>query len=88
MNPEQMAHFAQSMAKWAKAGFHVVTKEQADERLAICGACELWEENGNAGFGKCRACGCSRGKMWLAHEQCPIGKWSKIPVDENPKPPV
>jgi hypothetical protein len=29
------------------------------------------------GMGKCKKCGCGKGKHWLPHEQCPIGLWRK-----------
>lgn len=50
---------------------------ERDRRLAICRACEFWNEAGNIGLGECRhsRCGCTRFKHGLATETCPAGKW-------------
>jgi len=69
-----------SMVKWAGNKFIKVNQSIYDERLSICRDCEYWVEDGNIGFGKCKKCGCGKGKLWLGHEKCPIGKWDSKPL--------
>ena len=65
-----LANFTGAMARWASSGFPLVTKETFDARFATCSACEHWA-------GKtCRKCGCTKLKLWLATERCPLDKWS------------
>lgn len=66
-----------SMGTWAAEGFKKVTQKAYQRRLDICRKCEFWEENVRLGYGKCQKCGCGKGKHWLPHEQCPIGKWGR-----------
>ena len=74
--PREMAkNFAVAMFEYAKDGFKNTTPEQHGQRLAICRACEYWEEGGYYGLGKCRKCGCSGAKLWIDSSKCPIGKW-------------
>lgn len=66
------------IAKAAVSGQRVrVSTEERDRRLAICRACEYWNEAGNVGLGECKhpGCGCTRFKHGLATETCPAGKW-------------
>ena len=48
------------------------------ERKDICDRCEWWDAGGYGGVGKCRKCGCSRFKLYLATERCPIDKWGRV----------
>lgn len=73
---ENVKKFAGSMHQWAKSGFKV-SPEAYQKRMEICRKCEFWQENVRLGYGKCLKCGCGKGKQWLPHEQCPIGKWGK-----------
>ena len=70
-------NFAKATAKWIKSGFETVTKSEFDERLEICRSCTFWDEKARLGMGKCNheGCGCSKGKLWLKTEKCPIQKW-------------
>lgn len=70
-------NFAKATAKWAKSGFKTVTKSEFNERLATCRSCTFWDEKARLGMGKCnhKECGCSKGKLWLKTEKCPIKKW-------------
>jgi hypothetical protein len=68
---ELAANFAGAMSTWAQAGFKVVEREVYEKRNAICSACEYWLPHGHLGLGKCRKCGCSRVKLWLATSKCP-----------------
>ena len=60
---------------WAAAGLPVVTQLVYDGRRAICDACEHWDATAFLGMGKCKACGCSSLKLWLATSRCPLKKW-------------
>lgn len=71
--------FGKSMTTWAWSGFKV-SAQAYDQRMAVCRACEFWEEHSRLGYGKCQKCGCGRAKQWLPHESCPIGKWGQEPV--------
>jgi len=76
--PENMMKkFTGSMNQWVKSGFKKVGPEVYQKRMEICRKCEFWQENVRLGYGKCLKCGCGKGKHWLPHEQCPIGKWGK-----------
>lgn len=74
-------HVAQASARIAKAaaqGERIrVSDDERARRLAICRACDLWNEGGNVGLGECKhpGCGCTRFKHGLATETCPAGKW-------------
>lgn len=69
-------NFNKSMVKWAQSGFKV-SQEAYDKRMVICRGCEFWREDARLGYGKCLKCGCGKGKQWMPHEQCPIGKWGR-----------
>lgn len=66
-------NLAKSMANWAKSGFKVATKETFSSRIKVCDSCENWDKSGK--LPKCKICGCYIGKLRLASEKCPIGKW-------------
>lgn len=74
-------HAAQAGSRIIKAAVSgepvKVSAEVKEQRLAICRACELWNEGGNVGLGECThsKCGCTRFKHGLATETCPLGKW-------------
>jgi hypothetical protein len=71
----KVASAADAGLNWALQGFPVVTNEQHATRMALCQACEFWE----AGLvDRCTKCGCSSLKLWLATEQCPVGKWFAV----------
>jgi hypothetical protein len=74
---EMTTNLTQAVADWARAGFKVVTKERFEERHAICKACEFWIPDARLGTGKCRKCGCSIYKLWMAASKCPLTppKW-------------
>lgn len=76
---EMATNFAGSMVRFAIHGFKTVSEEQYKARLAICGKCNFWDDSARFGLGKCNApgCGCSRYKMLIAGEKCPIGKWGE-----------
>src|SRR5262249_50278668 len=62
---------AKSMAKFLGSGLKTVTPQVYLGRLAICAGCEH-----HTGV-RCRLCGCfTNAKARMAHEQCPIKKWT------------
>lgn len=75
---ELAGNFGRAVAKWASAGFPVVEEGDYQARLAACQACSHWDGAARLGLGKCRApkCGCTRLKLWLRTEKCPMGKWT------------
>ena len=73
--PTILRNFASALAKWVKAGIPVVDEETFRKRDSICSSCPNWHPAGNLGFGKCQLCGCSKGKLWLATERCPVNHW-------------
>lgn len=59
-----------AMAKFIGSGGKTVTAEIRQKRLQTCAACTH-----HTGM-RCRLCGCfTSAKTWMAHEECPIGKW-------------
>ena len=79
--PELGRNFLAATAAWAKAGFPLRTSAKTAEILTICKgsedglqpACPEWL--GDALIPRCRKCGCTALKPWLATEKCPLGKW-------------
>lgn len=72
-----------AVRRWQAAGFPLAPGRVRRVRGAICAACPYWAGSGNLGFGECRApgCGCTRAKIWLATEACPLGKWPSVNAD-------
>jgi len=68
---ELATNFTGAMAGWAQAGFKIVEREEYERRHTICLACEFWLPDVMLGFGKCKKCGCSKFKLWLATSRCP-----------------
>lgn len=70
---------------WLKAGAPVTPPEVREARRALCDACDYFRPAGNLGLGKCTApgCGCTRGKLWLATEKCPLNKWGAVTLPPN-----
>ena len=66
-----------ALRRWVGSGCALAPSRERKIRSAICSACPHWYGLGNLGLGECRApgCGCTRAKVWLATERCPIGKW-------------
>lgn len=71
-------NFKKSTINWIKSGFKIVSKNQFNKRLKICRKCEKWDEDVRLGLGKCKAqgCGCTKLKLWLQSENCPLHKWN------------
>jgi hypothetical protein len=54
-----------------------VSDEIYAARLKVCNACGLWKPDGNGGLGECghKSCGCTKLKLKLATEVCPMKFW-------------
>lgn len=74
---EMMGHAGTALVKWVKAGAPIVPAHVRVNRYAVCMSCELWDDEARLGLGKCThsSCGCTKLKLALATESCPIGKW-------------
>ncbi len=81
------ANFATAMSKWARSGFKKVEEEEYERRFEICMACEHWDGAARAGMGKCRICGCTKAKLWLATSSCPLQppKWASVASKTPPE---
>lgn len=73
---QMAANFAGSMVGWIKAGFPVVSEAQFRARQTACNGCAEWDAQARFGMGKCRACGCTKWKPWLATATCKRGRWT------------
>lgn len=73
---EKMSMVSQALYRFAVSGMKVVTDEVFQQRKAICEGCGFYGgENGVLGVA-CKACGCSKLKLFMAGSVCPKGKWS------------
>lgn len=74
---EMAINVARATCRWAATGFQVVDQPVFAARLETCRGCPKWDEAARGGRGKCRhhTCGCTKLKLWLASEVCPLGKW-------------
>jgi hypothetical protein len=76
---QMLENFYLAMCAWRASGFAVVSEQVFLERLAICRAdLENWDESGF--WPKCKVCGCSVLKLWLATSECPLkpARWNKV----------
>ena len=64
---DQAASLTKALMDWGAAGFPIAADH--DERRAICLRCDQW-----TGI-KCKACGCTGLKWFLATTKCPLNKW-------------
>jgi hypothetical protein len=75
--------FGSALVAHAATGFERVPPEVHAERRALCDACEHHNPDNDT----CRKCGCylSRlgGKLAMASEACPIGKWGTYSKKEG-----
>lgn len=78
---EMAGNFASATARWAGAGFPVVSAAVYAARAAACAVCPLWDADARLGLGKCQApgCGCTSFKRYLATERCKHPSGSKWP---------
>lgn len=61
----------------SKDGGGMADKELRDSRFNVCKKCELWMSSGNFFMGECahKKCGCTKFKIYLKSEKCPLNKW-------------
>ena len=67
----QAARLTRSAIRWVTHGLQVTPDAEHFDRSAICALCPAWDARNQ----RCRECGCYAVKLWLATEQCPIGRW-------------
>ena len=80
---DQAVSFATTFAVWIREGLPVVSREVYIQRRNICAGtltttrCDYWGGDTQLGFGRCRKCGCSGLKLFMATVQCPLTppKW-------------
>jgi len=73
--PEMAKNFTQAVSRFVSNGMPVVSRETFEKRHAACLACPKWDAKARMGMGKCRKCGCTKLKLWLETEKCPLLKW-------------
>lgn len=72
---ELAENFSKATAAWTASGFKIVGEQEYQSRGAICEQCPKWDGAARFGLGKCRLCGCTKMKLWLATSKCPLEKW-------------
>jgi hypothetical protein len=82
---EMAVNLSSAMRRWAASGLKTVSEQEYEARSAVCSACAFWDASARMGLGKCNApgCGCTKLKLWLATEKCPIGKWATFFPDSE-----
>lgn len=66
-------NFSLAVANFVKAGCPVVDELELVHRRETCYGCDKWKPQGL--YARCALCGCSKLKLWLRTERCPLGKW-------------
>jgi len=61
----------QAVGRWLAAGLPLAGRDLHFERSCVCSLCWSWD----ARRATCLACGCTRLKLHLETESCPLGKW-------------
>lgn len=79
---ELSSNFIGAISGWVSSGFKIVKEDLYKERLKKCLACEFFDIQAYKGLGKCNKCGCSKMKLFLPKQSCPINKWDA--VDSKP----
>lgn len=76
---ELVMSFRKATARWAAAGFPLVSQAVFLQRLQACRGCPHWIRSF---IPKCKVCGCRALKLWLASESCPLPepeqKWKAL----------
>lgn len=72
---DMIVDFGKAIFRWASFGFRVVSLEVFNARLEKCRNCP--GKHWNDGRGVCRLCRCTKTKIHLATEGCPIGEWKR-----------
>lgn len=69
---KKVLNFAGAIIDAAKDGFEIASKEEQEQRLAICRACPIFKVLSET----CGDCGCNmNGKVTMKTWNCPRGKW-------------
>ena len=70
-------NFAGEVATWVKEGVPTVSEDEFKKRADICSGCEFFDPEAFGGRGRCKQCGCSSWKLFLATSKCPVDKWGR-----------
>ena len=72
-----LSNFSTAVSKWVLAGFPVLSEKEFNKRFEFCSNCKFWDSSVRFNLGKCKhnKCGCTKFKLWLKTEKCPIEKW-------------
>ena len=65
------ASLLQAAGRWLADGLQLSDSELEWERSAVCSLCHGWD----AKAGQCLLCTCTKLKLKLRSEKCPVGKW-------------
>jgi hypothetical protein len=83
--PVRVVHGVQALQRVVVAAVRgqavLVSAEETERRLAVCqSGCEWWRSEAYGGGGACghAACGCTKAKMRLSTERCPVGNWEPL----------
>lgn len=75
----RMGRFVMHFARHAAKGMPKATRQQIENRLAICNACEHFKDD------RCELCGCRCGnrkqflnKLAWSDQTCPDGRWEAV----------
>ena len=69
---EKAKNLADAMTNWATQDkFSKVPAEIFHRRKQFCLNCPYWDPDKFAGFGGCKLCGCSVGKLYIPSSVCP-----------------
>jgi hypothetical protein len=76
-NADLLFNFSTAVSKWISAGFPVLNESEFSKRFSICSSCKFWNSSARFNLGECKhkKCGCTKFKLWIKTEKCPIGKW-------------
>lgn len=77
--PARVRHYAAAVVNYAVGGFQSRTEAEVERLLAICRACDRFNERRQS----CSLCGCRchsgggalTNKLKMATERCPINRW-------------
>lgn len=76
--------FVAAAVEHAQSGFAEASQTVKGERLALCLACEQYEQEKSS----CKVCSCLvKSKVQWATSRCPLEKWGPAQPAESKKPP-
>ena len=67
--------FFSALLIWGIHGFKLPERDVLKTRVDTCLKCDNWKRNLYGPIGGCSVCGCSKIKLYLKTEYCPLKKW-------------